>query len=115
MLTRAILMSITKDDKVRMCPLAQNMPISLASRFRSPEHMARYLGSYDATLALWPVTPETLDVETNYGITHINVVGAREMPPLILLHGAQVSSPSWYRNVEPLSQHFRVYAVDVLD
>ena len=89
--------------------------MSLESRFRSSEHMARFLAAYQNMLALWPVTPEALDIQTDYGVTHLNVVGSPQRPPLIMLHGAQVSSPGWYRNIEPLSQHFRVYAVDVID
>jgi pimeloyl-ACP methyl ester carboxylesterase len=89
--------------------------MSSASRFKTPEGAAKFLAAYDATLALWPVTHEAMDVTTSFGTTHINVVGPPHLPPLVLIHGAQFSSPVWYPNIGPLSRHFRVYALDVID
>jgi pimeloyl-ACP methyl ester carboxylesterase len=87
----------------------------LATRFRTTEGMTQFLAAYNATLSLWPVPHESLDITTGFGTTHINVAGSPDLPPLLLIHGAQVSSPVWYSNVEPLSRHFRVYAPDVID
>jgi pimeloyl-ACP methyl ester carboxylesterase len=89
--------------------------MSYADRFRTPEDAERYRAAYEATLALWPVPHEAMDVETSYGTTHINVAGSPDAPPLILISGAQISSTVWYPNVGPLSRHFRVYALDVVD
>lgn len=89
--------------------------MSLESRFKSPAHAARFLAAYDATLGLWPVPHEGMEVKTSFGITHINVAGSSNLPPLVLIHGGQISSPVWYPNIEPLSRHFRVYAPDVVD
>jgi pimeloyl-ACP methyl ester carboxylesterase len=82
---------------------------SYQGRFKTSEDAARYLSAYQATLALWPVPHEPLDAPTSFGVTHINVAGALELPPLILIPGAQTSSTVWYPNIEPLSRH-RVYA-----
>jgi pimeloyl-ACP methyl ester carboxylesterase len=89
--------------------------MSLEDRFRTPDGAARFLAAYDATLALWPVPHDSVDVSTRFGMTHINIAGAPDLPPLVLLHGAQISSPVWYATVEPLSRHFRVYAPDAVD
>jgi len=35
-------------------------------------------------------------------------------PPLLLIHGLGASVEHWQRNMEPLSQHCRVYAMDLL-
>jgi pimeloyl-ACP methyl ester carboxylesterase len=91
------------------------MPVSLESRFKSSAHAARFLAAYDATLGLWPVPHEALEVKTSFGMTHINIAGSPNLPPLVLIHGGQISSPVWYPNIEPLSRHFRVYAPDVVD
>ena len=40
-------------------------------------------------------------------------VVAGEGPPLLLLHGLGASVITWRDNMGPLSQHFRVYAVDL--
>jgi pimeloyl-ACP methyl ester carboxylesterase len=89
--------------------------MSDSSRFKTPEGEAHFLAAYDATMALWPVPHESLEVETRFGTTYINSAGSPDLPPLILLHGGQISSPVWYPNVEPLSRHFRLYAPDVVD
>jgi pimeloyl-ACP methyl ester carboxylesterase len=89
--------------------------MSYFSRFRNTVAAQNYLAAYAATLALWPVAPEALTVETRFGTTHINGAGSPEAPPLILIHGAQTSSTVWYPNIAALSRHFRVYAPDVID
>jgi pimeloyl-ACP methyl ester carboxylesterase len=89
--------------------------MSLESRFKTPEAATRFLAAYDAVLALWPVPHQAYEVTTSFGATHVNMAGALELPPLILIHGAQIGSPMWYATVEPLSRYFRVYAPDVVD
>jgi pimeloyl-ACP methyl ester carboxylesterase len=42
------------------------------------------------------------------------VNGAQAAPPLILLHSAGSGAVQWYRNIGPLSQRYRTYAVDVI-
>lgn len=89
--------------------------MSLTARFKSPEDASRFLSAYDATLALWAVPYESIEVSTSFGTTHINTAGSPDLPPLLLIHGAQISSPVWYPNIAALSQHFRIYALDVVD
>lgn len=89
--------------------------MAYTSRFRTLEKAARYRTAYETTLALWPVASEAVNVTTRAGMTHVNVTGAVESPPLLLIHGAQASSTQWYPNIEALSRHFRVYAPDVVD
>lgn len=91
------------------------MPMSAVTRFKTPEGADKFFAAYDATLALWPVPHEAIEVTTSFGTTLINVAGSPDLPPLLLIHGNQVSSSVWYANIEPLSRHFRVYAPDVID
>jgi hypothetical protein len=62
------------------------------SLFKTPEGAAKYRAAYNATLSLWPVPHEALDIQTSFGTTHINTAGSPELPPLILLHGFGVCS-----------------------
>jgi pimeloyl-ACP methyl ester carboxylesterase len=89
--------------------------MSYKSLFKTPEGADKYLAAYTATLALWPTPPEAIEVTTSFGTTHINAAGSTDSPPLILLHGFAMSSTQWYPNVVPLSRHFRVYALDVIN
>ena len=91
------------------------IPMSNATLFKTPEGANKYLAAYDATLALWPVPHQALEVTTSFGTTHINVAGSTDLPPLLLIHGFGASSTQWYSNVAPLSRYFRVYMPDVID
>lgn len=75
--------------------------MSAVTRFKTPASADRFFAAYDATLALWPVPHQALEVTTRFGTTHINVAGSPDLPPLLLIHGGQISSPVWYPNIEP--------------
>jgi pimeloyl-ACP methyl ester carboxylesterase len=89
--------------------------MTIVDRFKTPTGADKYLAAYDATLELWPVPHEELDVPTSFGTTHINVAGSKDLPPLLLIHGFGFSSTQWHPNVAPLSSRFRVYMPDVID
>ena len=90
----------------------EDMEITPYHPFRSEEAKSHYLALYDGLAARWPVPSESWDVTTSYGQTHVRVSGNPAAPPLILLPGAGSNSLMWAPNVEELSRHFRVYAVD---
>ena len=91
--------------------LSPNQP---ASMFRTPAGQARYFAAYDATLALWSVPVESIDVPTRFGRTHVHVCGSADAPPLLLLPGQAISSTMWYPNISALSREFLVYVPDIL-
>lgn len=80
--------------------------MSDTSRFRTPQGADRFLNAYNITLSLWDVPYQALEVKTSFGMTHVNVAGSPELPPLILIHGAQISSPVWYPNIATLEPPF---------
>lgn len=82
--------------------------------FNTLENRAKYLAAYEAMFSLWQVPHEGIDVKTSYGSTHINASGPEDGYPLVLLHGAGLSSTVWFANIAELSAHHRVYAVDVI-
>jgi pimeloyl-ACP methyl ester carboxylesterase len=84
------------------------------SAFGSPAGEAAFTAAYNATLALWPVTPEPMNVATRFGLTHLNASGPAGAPPLVLLPGGLMNSTCWYMNVANLSRHFRIYALDTM-
>src|ERR1700680_229932 len=51
-----------------------------------------------------------------YGDMFYEVKGEREAKPLVLIHGfgPGASSYEWRRNIDTLSEQFRVYALDLL-
>ncbi|HYO58051.1 alpha/beta hydrolase [Archangium sp.] len=84
------------------------------SPYKSPEGQAAVAEAYDQVLELWPVPHETLGVPTRLGRTHVIACGAKEAPPLVLLHGGGNCALMWIYAAAELSRHFRVYAPDVI-
>ena len=69
---------------------------------------------YDTIMHEWPAAYEELTITTSFGETYVIASGPKDAPPVVLLHALLAGSVSWYRNVEVLSQSYRVYAVDVV-
>ena len=84
------------------------------SSFRTPDGKTRYSDAYDATLALWPVPFVSQQVITRWGHTHIVVSGPTDAPPLVLLHGMNLSATMWFPNIADWAHRYRVYAVDTI-
>lgn len=82
--------------------------------FATPDGRAKYMAAYEAMFTLWKVPYDSIDVQTGYGSTRINVSGPGDGHPLVLLHGAGLSSTAWFANITELSVKHRVYAVDVI-
>jgi pimeloyl-ACP methyl ester carboxylesterase len=82
------------------------------SIFKNSAYEKQYMDLYDAVLAQWNVPVEPVDVETRFGITHINISGSKENPPVMLLPGFGANSTTWFPNAAALSAHFHIYAVD---
>lgn len=82
--------------------------------FTSPEGETEVMCAYQAVMDKWPVTYKELVLPTSFGETHVIASGPENAQPVVLIHALLASSTSWYRNVEALSQSYRVYAVDVV-
>ena len=80
--------------------------------YTTSDGRAKYMAAYEAMFSLWTVPHDAIDVKTSYGSTHINVSGPSDGHPLVLLHGASLSSTAWFANIADLSANHRVYAVD---
>lgn len=78
------------------------------------EQEQKYLHSYSKSLELWPCDYSAYYVATSHGKTHIVESGSKSALPLILLHGASMSSTMWYPNVKEWSKKYRVFCIDIL-
>jgi len=83
-------------------------------RFWSPELEAEFNAAYEAAMQQWPVLYDDLFVSTSFGSTHVLASGPLDAEPVVLLNPGGGSVTIWNRNVEPLSQRYRTYAVDVI-
>lgn len=82
--------------------------------FRTRKGQDDYFAAYDKSLGNWNVPFDEQYIETSFGKTHLLVCGHPQKPPLVLLHAASCGAVIWYKNVESLSKHFRVYAIDLI-
>jgi len=67
---------------------------------------------YDKNLKNWPADTEDIYLETKYGKVHILACGAKDNPPLIMIHAASMGAHSWAENIEPLLKSYRIYSFD---
>jgi pimeloyl-ACP methyl ester carboxylesterase len=57
---------------------------------------------------------EEFFISTRLGDTHVIASGQKDATPLALLHLAGGGGVTWARNVGPLSQRYRTYAIDTI-
>jgi pimeloyl-ACP methyl ester carboxylesterase len=84
------------------------------SVFRSPEAEAKYDAAYEAVLKQWPVPYDDFYIPTRFGDTHVIASGSKDAAPLVLLQPTGGGATIWFRNVGPLSQRYRTYAIDTI-
>jgi len=82
--------------------------------FKSERSKSEYVSYYREREKAWPVPFESRLIETPSGTTHVRASGRPSDPPLVLLHGARVSSLMWSDSIVALAEHHRTYALDIL-
>lgn len=85
-----------------------------ASVYKSEEGRRLVLERYDELLLTSGAEYVEQYVPTTYGETYILESGAKDLPPLFLFHGTAVNSASWFADMKELTQHFRVFVVDLI-
>ncbi|HXC60869.1 MAG TPA: alpha/beta hydrolase, partial [Steroidobacteraceae bacterium] len=69
---------------------------------------------YRRLLDAAPLRCEELRIPTREGETFVLAAGAADLPPLLLFHGGATTSAMWLDDLPLLTQHLRVYAVDMI-
>ncbi len=80
--------------------------------FKSADAKERYLEFYDNKAKTWPVDSTSTRISTQYGETFVRISGPVGADSLVLLHGVGGNAFQWMPNIEELSAHFRVFAID---
>jgi 2-hydroxy-6-oxonona-2,4-dienedioate hydrolase len=86
----------------------------MKSLFQSTDDRESMRTWYERFRSQLPEPLESRRVPTSFGETHLLLGGPSDAEPLIVLHGALASSAHALRELAPLLEHFRVYAVDVI-
>lgn len=84
------------------------------SIYKSRAGKEKVMALYDQVLSQWPVPCEQIHVPTRHGDTFVVASGKAAAPPMVLLHGSGSNSATWAHDVIEYSEHYRVYAVDIL-
>jgi pimeloyl-ACP methyl ester carboxylesterase len=106
--------AVTSLGRFLLHVVAPHVGTNLPSPFRSAQGETEYMAAYDATMQLWTVPYEQVDIRGRFGSTHVVICGPREAPPLVLLHCFATSLSCWAYNIEALSRTRRVYALDMM-
>lgn len=82
--------------------------------FWSQELEDEFNAAYDNAMNKWPVPYNDIYISTTFGNTHIVASGPLGADPVVLLNPGGGSATIWNHNIEPLSQLYRAFAVDVI-
>ena len=86
----------------------------MSTIYRTEAAGLRLQERYRQDLAQAPVPAEQLRLPTREGETFVLACGPEQAPPLVLLHGSGANSSTWFADLPAWSEHFRVYAVDLV-
>ena len=87
-------------------------PEPKTSIYKSEEDKAALMSIYEELLTPWPAETKSRFVSTPYGRVHYLEYGDPSDPPLVMFHAASLGAHSWAENLEPLLDHFHIYAID---
>jgi len=81
--------------------------------YKSPEGRQKLVDWYDTAVKRIDANLESVWADTRFGRTHMLAAGPQNGEPLFFLPGVAGAAPLFRRQLEGLSGHFRVYAVDL--
>lgn len=84
------------------------------SAFRSDDARAAYCQLYDAAVAASAMRVTESDIETSFGRTHVLTAGDPSKPPLVAMHGINISSTSWLPLLPTLAAAHKVTMIDAI-
>ncbi|MFB6341939.1 alpha/beta fold hydrolase [Saccharicrinis sp. FJH62] len=86
-----------------------------ASLYKTPEGKEIAFKSYDRSMELWNVAYSEAYVNTDYGQSHVIISGENNKQTLVILPGLFGDASMWFPNVGKLSEHYKVYTLDMIN
>jgi pimeloyl-ACP methyl ester carboxylesterase len=84
------------------------------SIYKSPEGEAEIHAIYDQQLDRINLPFESCYVDTQFGLTHVLVLGPKSGEPILVLQGGNTTSPLTLNWIRPIMEKYRVYAPDTI-
>ena len=88
--------------------------MSNKSIYKNSKCEKEMLELYDTLLLRLHIEYEEIIINTHFGLTHVLVIGNKDLPPLVTIHGGNGINPLNLGMFLPLTKHFRIYAPDVI-
>ncbi|MFE9243793.1 alpha/beta fold hydrolase [Nocardiopsis sp. NPDC006938] len=89
-------------------------PHERSAHYRFQRHGPKWCVPRFSESDSWIVPIRRLRLPTREGETSVLACGPRQAPPLVLLHGSGANASHWFADLPAWSEHFRVYAVDLV-
>lgn len=81
--------------------------------FKTQDGKKAVIEYYDSLLKELNAPYEKVNIDTRYGNTFLLAAGDPANEPVILLHGSSMNSAMWIKDIEKMSEYYRVYAPDL--
>ena len=82
--------------------------------FRNEAGRQLVFEAYDKVINSIGIKYQDIYLQTRLGETHIIATGNESNPPLLLIHAYYASAASWHKNLKQLSEHYKVYCIDII-
>ena len=90
------------------------VPPDNSSLYKSTAGYQKVMEHYDATLQGMVIPFESRYIETSFGPTHILICGKENGKPVVLWHGQNANSLSWFHWLPALTPTYRTFMIDVI-
>jgi pimeloyl-ACP methyl ester carboxylesterase len=91
------------------------METKYQSVYKSSDDRNKLIDLYIKVLNNWPVPFTEIDIESQYGKTHIVKCGNQNGKPVLLFHGTGNNLLMWRYNCEELGKKYSLYLVDTIN
>lgn len=86
----------------------------MSTIYKGPEVKKEIMKLYDEKLACLVIPYQEIDIDTQFGKTHIIKAGNPDGKPVVLLHGFNAGAPLTLEAVQELSDTYCFYAIDTI-
>lgn len=84
------------------------------SLYKSLEGYEKIMSWYERLKNRIQVDHDSLFINTRFGTTHVIAAGDKEAKPVLLIPGIAGCAPLWRHQINDLSRHYRIFALDVV-
>ena len=84
------------------------------SLYKSEEGYKKMMSWYNRVQEEISVDHESVFADTRFGKTHIILAGKENLKSILLIPGVAGCAPLWRHQINAFSEHFRVFAIDIV-